>query len=156
MKIEYIFRVGHQAKNIGIWFSILEFLAHLAVISNVCSVTQFLKLKHKKEGFHSKYLSLFWQAFLISFTSEFLPKILYQYEHSWSMDGYINFTLAVSPPGASWDNPNSFFPSFFLLNKLNNNFSLVISMNSWWQGRWIKLATTVDTEMKKAICRLIM
>ncbi len=28
--------VGHQAKNIGIWLRILEFLAHLAVISNVC------------------------------------------------------------------------------------------------------------------------
>lgn len=27
--------VGHQAKNIGIWLKILEFLAHLAVISNV-------------------------------------------------------------------------------------------------------------------------
>ena len=27
--------VGQQAKNIGIWFSILEVLAHLAVISNV-------------------------------------------------------------------------------------------------------------------------
>ncbi|XP_057372131.1 anoctamin-7-like isoform X1 [Daphnia carinata] len=65
--------VGHQAKNIGIWLRILEFLVHLAVISN---------------------------AFLISFTSEFLPKILYQYEHSWSMDGYVNFTLAISPKGS--------------------------------------------------------
>jgi anoctamin-7 len=27
--------VGHQAKNIGIWLRILEFLVHLAVISNV-------------------------------------------------------------------------------------------------------------------------
>lgn len=29
--------VGHQAKNIGIWLRILEFLVHLAVISNVLS-----------------------------------------------------------------------------------------------------------------------
>jgi anoctamin-7 len=30
--------VGHQAKNIGIWLRILEFLVHLAVISNVSNV----------------------------------------------------------------------------------------------------------------------
>lgn len=38
--------VGHQAKNIGIWLRILEFLVHLAVISNV----RFLSLAHIIKG----------------------------------------------------------------------------------------------------------
>ncbi|XP_008469599.2 anoctamin-7-like [Diaphorina citri] len=50
--------VPERAENIGIWFKILDMLAHLAVISN---------------------------GFLIAFTSDFLPKLLYQYEHNWSL-----------------------------------------------------------------------
>jgi anoctamin-7 len=64
--------VAERAENIGIWFKILDMLAHLAVISN---------------------------AFLIAFTSEFLPKLLYQYEYDWNLMGYVNFTLAYAPPG---------------------------------------------------------
>ncbi|XP_023701847.1 anoctamin-7 isoform X2 [Cryptotermes secundus] len=63
--------VAERAENIGIWFKILDMLAHLAVISN---------------------------AFLIAFTSEFLPKLLYQYEYDWNLVGYVNFTLAYAPP----------------------------------------------------------
>ena len=37
------------------------------------------------------------QAFLIAFTSEFIAKLVYKYEHNWDMRGYVNFTLAVSP-----------------------------------------------------------
>jgi anoctamin-7 len=40
------------------------------------------------------------QAFLIAFTSEFLPKLLYQYEYDWNLVGYVNFTLAYAPPGS--------------------------------------------------------
>ncbi|XP_054265899.1 anoctamin-7-like isoform X2 [Macrosteles quadrilineatus] len=64
--------VAERAENIGIWFKILHMLAHLAVISN---------------------------GFLIAFTSEFLPKLLYQYDYNWDLTGYINFTLAYSPNG---------------------------------------------------------
>ncbi|XP_035825775.1 anoctamin-7 [Aplysia californica] len=62
--------VAERAQDIGVWFTILESLAQLAVISN---------------------------AFLIAFTSEFLPRLLYQYEYEWDLHGYTNFTLAVSP-----------------------------------------------------------
>nr|XP_045606846.1 anoctamin-7-like isoform X2 [Procambarus clarkii] len=62
--------VSERAQNIGIWFTILDFMAHLAVISN---------------------------AFLIAFTSEFLPQLLYKYEYDWSLSGYVNFTLATAP-----------------------------------------------------------
>ncbi|XP_039275629.1 LOW QUALITY PROTEIN: anoctamin-7-like [Nilaparvata lugens] len=64
--------VAERAENIGIWFKILDMLAHLAVISN---------------------------GFLIAFTSEFLPKLVYQYDHNWSLSGYVNFSLAYSPNG---------------------------------------------------------
>ncbi|CAB3359127.1 Hypothetical predicted protein [Cloeon dipterum] len=64
--------VAERAENIGIWCKILHMLAHLAVISN---------------------------GFLIAFTSEFLPKLMYQYEYDWELRGYINFTLAHSPNG---------------------------------------------------------
>ncbi|XP_049779598.1 anoctamin-7-like isoform X7 [Schistocerca gregaria] len=64
--------VAERAENIGIWFKILDMLAHLAVISN---------------------------GFLIAFTSEFLPKLLYQYEYDWDLTGYVNFTLAYAPKG---------------------------------------------------------
>jgi len=39
------------------------------------------------------------QAFLIAFTSEFLPRLLYQYQYDWDLKGYTNFTLATSPNG---------------------------------------------------------
>ncbi|XP_055863941.1 anoctamin-7-like isoform X3 [Biomphalaria glabrata] len=62
--------VAERAQDIGVWFTILEALAQLAVISN---------------------------AFLIAFTSEFLPRLIYQYQYQWTLHGYTNFTLAVSP-----------------------------------------------------------
>ncbi|XP_043227614.1 anoctamin-7-like [Amphibalanus amphitrite] len=68
--------VPERCANIGIWFTILETLAHLAVISN---------------------------AFLIAFTSEFLPKMLYQYEMHWHLEGYVNFTMAYAPNSSDPD-----------------------------------------------------
>lgn len=68
--------VAERAENIGIWFKILDMLAQFAVISN---------------------------AILIAFTSEFIPKLVYKYEHDWNMSGYVNFTLATSP-NEGWNN----------------------------------------------------
>ncbi|XP_066295921.1 anoctamin-7-like isoform X4 [Branchiostoma lanceolatum] len=65
--------VSERAQDIGVWFNILDALVQLAVISN---------------------------AFIIAVTSEFLPRLLYKYEKNWNLDGYVNFTLAYSPPGA--------------------------------------------------------
>uniref|UniRef100_T1ISC6 Anoctamin n=1 Tax=Strigamia maritima TaxID=126957 RepID=T1ISC6_STRMM len=63
--------VAERARNIGVWFTILEALAQLAVISN---------------------------AFLIAFTSDFLPQLLYT-AHFGSLQGYINYTLSYAPNG---------------------------------------------------------
>eukprot|EP00058_Branchiostoma_floridae_P028493 XP_002613984.1 hypothetical protein BRAFLDRAFT_67435 [Branchiostoma floridae] len=65
--------VSERAQDIGVWFNILDALVQLAVISN---------------------------AFIIAVTSEFLPRLLYKYEKNWNLDGYVNFTLAYSPPGS--------------------------------------------------------
>ncbi|XP_043917785.1 anoctamin-7-like isoform X2 [Protopterus annectens] len=67
---EYRRPVAERAQNIGVWFNILEGLAQLSVIIN---------------------------AFLIAFTSEFLPRLLYQYEYDHNLHGYVNFTLSYSP-----------------------------------------------------------
>ncbi|XP_069752519.1 anoctamin-7-like isoform X2 [Narcine bancroftii] len=63
--------VVKKAQGIGIWLNILETITKLAVISN---------------------------AFLIAFTSDFLPRLYYRYVYRSDLIGYVNFTLAYSPP----------------------------------------------------------
>ncbi|KAJ8021915.1 Anoctamin-7 [Holothuria leucospilota] len=65
--------VAERAQDIGIWYDILDFIAQLAVISN---------------------------AFLIAFTSEFLPRLLYHHDFG-TLEGYTDFTLATSPPNTT-------------------------------------------------------
>merc|ERR1719333_398648 len=63
--------VAERAENIGIWFSIMEMIAQLAVISN---------------------------AFLIAFTSDFIPKLVYRYHYGdGEMEGFVKFTLSRAP-----------------------------------------------------------
>ncbi|KAA3681139.1 anoctamin-7 [Paragonimus westermani] len=62
--------LAERAQNIGVWFRILDVLVRLAVISN---------------------------AFIIAFTSHFLPKLLYHYEIRDDLVGFTNFTLAWAP-----------------------------------------------------------
>ncbi|KAL9970224.1 hypothetical protein ACROYT_G022562 [Oculina patagonica] len=68
--------VAHRAQDIGIWFSILAAVAKIAVISN---------------------------AFLIAFTSQFLPKLLYQgyISPDGTLKGYTNYSLAWAPVNAT-------------------------------------------------------
>uniref|UniRef100_A0A8C2KD49 Anoctamin n=1 Tax=Cyprinus carpio TaxID=7962 RepID=A0A8C2KD49_CYPCA len=66
---EYRRPVVERAQDIGIWLTILKFISYLAVITN---------------------------AFLIAFTSDFLPRLFYRYTTG-SMRGYVNFTLSVAP-----------------------------------------------------------
>ncbi|XP_055887871.1 anoctamin-4-like isoform X2 [Biomphalaria glabrata] len=62
--------LGMRAQDIGIWFGILQGISKVAVMSN---------------------------AIIIAFTSEFVPKLVYQYSYSKNSDinGYINFSLSV-------------------------------------------------------------
>ncbi|XP_070126839.1 anoctamin-7 isoform X8 [Equus caballus] len=63
--------VAERAQDIGIWFHILAGLKHLAVISN---------------------------AFLLAFSSDFLPRAYYQWSRARDLRGFVNFTLARAPP----------------------------------------------------------
>ena len=65
--------VAQRAQDIGIWFPILEILTRLAVISN---------------------------AFLIAFTSDFLPQLLYSTTHG-SLQGYVEHSLAWAPQNST-------------------------------------------------------
>uniref|UniRef100_UPI00358E7897 anoctamin-7 isoform X1 n=1 Tax=Myxine glutinosa TaxID=7769 RepID=UPI00358E7897 len=67
---EYRRPVAERAQDIGVWFNIMDALAQISVIIN---------------------------AFLIAFTSDFLPKLLYQHTCDRNLKGYINFTLSYSP-----------------------------------------------------------
>lgn len=61
------------------------------------------------------------QAFLIAFTSEFLPKILYQYTENWDLIGYTRFVLAEAPKNTTkypcmyrdFRDPNGTLTAFF-------------------------------------------
>ncbi|CAL8263298.1 unnamed protein product [Merluccius merluccius] len=61
--------VAARAKDIGIWYNLLKGVAKVAVIIN---------------------------AFVISFTSDFIPRLVYQYMYSpdGSMHGFVNHTLS--------------------------------------------------------------
>ncbi|XP_044096845.1 anoctamin-7 [Neovison vison] len=63
--------VAERAQDIGIWSHILAGIAHLAVVSN---------------------------AFLLAFTSDFLPRAYYRGTHAGDLHGFVNFTLARAPP----------------------------------------------------------
>lgn len=65
------------------------------------------------------------QAFLIAFTSDFLPKLLYKYEFKSNLQGYTNFTLAYAPNGTMTEECRSENSSYLLL--INVNFNLSIS-----------------------------
>ncbi|XP_054965290.2 anoctamin-7 isoform X1 [Pan paniscus] len=67
---EYRRPVAERAQDIGIWFHILAGLTHLAVISN---------------------------AFLLAFSSDFLPRAYYRWTRAHDLRGFLNFTLARAP-----------------------------------------------------------
>ncbi|XP_074046804.1 anoctamin-7 isoform X2 [Macrotis lagotis] len=62
--------VAEKTQNIGIWFSLLQTITYLSILSN---------------------------AILIAFMSDFLQRAYYKYNYSYNLHGYINFTLSQAP-----------------------------------------------------------
>ncbi|KAL4605003.1 anoctamin-7 [Arapaima gigas] len=95
---EYRRPVAERAQDIGIWFNILQLICHLAVISNA-SHRNNIEVPHGI-SFFQHHLTSFppCQAFLIAFTSDFLPRLYYRYTAEGTLKGYVNFTLAAAPP----------------------------------------------------------
>uniref|UniRef100_A0A8C4AE58 Anoctamin n=1 Tax=Denticeps clupeoides TaxID=299321 RepID=A0A8C4AE58_9TELE len=107
---EYRRPVAERAQNIGVWFIILEALSHLSVIVN---------------------------AFLIAFTSDFLPRLLYQYRYNQELHGYVNFTLAYSPPGYNLTS-HTVYKAF---RDENGNYTLV-----YWELLAVRLSFIIAFE----------
>ncbi|XP_016047564.2 anoctamin-7 [Erinaceus europaeus] len=63
--------VAERAQDIGVWFHILAAITHLAVLSN---------------------------AYLLAFSSDFLPRAFYRWTRDSQLRGFLNFTLAHAPP----------------------------------------------------------
>ncbi|XP_076002640.1 anoctamin-7 [Genypterus blacodes] len=107
---EYRRPVAERAQNIGIWFSILQFITHTAVLTN---------------------------AFLIAFTSSFVPRLYYRYTRD-SLHGFVNFTLSTSPVSYTQeqhhtpcryhgfrDESGHFLPEFYHLLAIRLTFVIV-------------------------------
>ncbi|KAJ6669275.1 hypothetical protein lerEdw1_008084 [Lerista edwardsae] len=92
---EYRRPVVERAQGIGIWFHILEVITHLAVISNVSGKSEAIETGPQQINMRDHFSSL--QAFLIAFTSDFLPRLYYQYTRHSNLTGYVDFTLAYAP-----------------------------------------------------------
>ncbi|XP_041665292.1 anoctamin-7 isoform X2 [Cheilinus undulatus] len=120
---EYRRPVAERAQDIGIWFTILEFISHVAVLSN---------------------------AFLIAFTSSFVPRLYYRYTRDSTMSGYINFTLATSPQNFSQhhmacryrgfrDENGEYLPEYYHLLAIRLTFVIVFEHVVFFVGRLIDL-----------------
>ncbi|XP_078065325.1 anoctamin-7-like isoform X2 [Mustelus asterias] len=109
---EYRRPVVERAQEIGIWFNILETITTIAVMTN---------------------------AFLIAFTSDFLPRQYYQYMHKSDLTGYTNFTLAYSP--LSFNQQNNGTCRYRDFRNPNGNLSL-----TYWNLLAIRLAFIIVFE----------
>uniref|UniRef100_A0A3B3DQN6 Anoctamin n=1 Tax=Oryzias melastigma TaxID=30732 RepID=A0A3B3DQN6_ORYME len=122
---EYRRPVVERAQNIGIWFPILQFITHTAVLSN---------------------------AFLIAFTSSFVPRLYFRYTRDSSLNGYINFTLATSPHTFNQQHLNAscryrgfrndkgeFLPEYFHLLAIRLSFIIIFEHVVFFVGRLIDM-----------------
>ncbi|XP_061828427.1 anoctamin-7 [Nerophis lumbriciformis] len=136
---EYRRPVVERAQDIGIWFDILQFIAYMAVLGN---------------------------AFLIAFTSSFLPRLYYRYTQDESLSGFINFTLATSPRNYSQENRRTcryrgfrdengqYLPEYFHLLAIRLAFVIIFEHVVFFIGRLIDfmvpdIPEEVELKMKR-------
>ncbi|XP_038163911.1 anoctamin-7 [Cyprinodon tularosa] len=134
---EYRRPVVERAQDIGIWFPILQFITHMAVLSN---------------------------AFLIAFTSSFVPRLYYRYTRDSTLRGYVNFTLATSPQNYSHqyhntscryrgfrDEKGEHLPEYFHLLAIRLSFVIIFEHLVFFIGRLIDMVVPdipEEVEMK--------
>lgn len=82
------------------------------------------------------------KAFLIAFTSEFIPKLVYKYEHDWHMRGYVNFTLATSP-AEGWITNNRTLCRYRAFRDEEGNFTI-----THWKILALKFAFVIIFEVR--------
>lgn len=94
--------VASKARNIGAWQEILNGMAVLSVVTNV-SAQMIQQPAHcflsRGPLFLSNSLSPTPQAFIVAFTSDMIPRLVYMYAYQpdgeMNMKGYINNSLSV-------------------------------------------------------------
>ncbi|XP_071352161.1 anoctamin-7 isoform X2 [Trachinotus anak] len=120
---EYRRPVVERAQDIGIWLRILQFITHAAVLSN---------------------------AFLIAFTSSFLPRLYYRYTRDSTLSGFINFTLATTPRTYNRDHTSCryrgfrdedghYTPEYFHLLAVRLSFVIIFEHVVFFIGRLIDM-----------------
>lgn len=99
--------VAAKARNIGAWQEILNAVAILSVVTNASFVrlNSWFQIHHqtiKLNLFHQLFIDSFFclllfQAFIMAFTSDMIPRMVYLYAYSkdGSMSGYVNNSLSV-------------------------------------------------------------
>ncbi|XP_077578199.1 anoctamin-7 isoform X2 [Stigmatopora nigra] len=136
---EYRRPVVERAQDIGIWLDILQFMAYTAVLGN---------------------------AFLIAFTSSFLPRLYYRYTRNADLGGFINFTLATAPWNHSAerrstcryrglrDQNGDYLPEYFHLLAIRLSFVIIFEHVVFFIGRLIDMMVPdipeeVELKMKR-------
>ena len=84
--------LAQRAQDIGAWYKILQVVTYLSVVTNVSTTADIV----------SRILvflvtsSFTYQAVVISHTSDFIPHLVYKYNHSkdGSLRGYVNSSLS--------------------------------------------------------------
>ncbi|XP_053072062.1 anoctamin-7 isoform X2 [Acinonyx jubatus] len=117
--------VAERAQDIGIWSHILAGIAHLAVVSN---------------------------AFLLAFSSDFLPRAYYRWTRAPDLRGFVNFTLARAPPAfasahnrtcryqAFREDDGQYSPTYWNLLAIRLAFVIVFELSSHLGSRCAPLA----------------
>lgn len=101
-----------MTNNYNIIYEIMKLITYLAVVSNVSqTLFYFIIYWHlrkilNEEGqlvltpyiltffYYMVHLLIFFQAFVIAYSSEFIPRLVYYYMNNFNLDGYLNFTLS--------------------------------------------------------------
>ncbi|XP_033996351.1 anoctamin-7-like [Trematomus bernacchii] len=116
---EYRRPVVERVQDLGIWLPILQLITHVAVFSN---------------------------AFLIAFTSSFLPRLYYRHTRDSNLNGFINFTLATSPSNNTRcryldlrDEEGHYLPEYYHLLAIRLAFVIVFEHVVFFIGRMIDL-----------------
>ena len=85
--------VAQRVSDIGVWMEILKALTYIAIVTNVINPVVF-NFSHRLITGRLFHLRSFFQAFVIAFSSEFVPRLVHYYTNNYSFDGYLNFTLS--------------------------------------------------------------
>ena len=87
--------VAERANDIGIWYGILKGITFIAVLMNV-SYMYNVFIRYEWRYLYISCIYTF-QAFIIGWTSDFIPKIVYQFTISGNntLEGYVEHSLSV-------------------------------------------------------------